>query len=241
MKFRRFLCGLLFGLGCGLSFIGLMAITLPSMQNPRLQLVLSGFEMVSNKPLVETVNQFMRFVLEQNWRVFLLGIFISAVGAILLWQFTRKNTSNKSISKPLCSTHHAYSEAAEKPNPYARVTYHLPIIPEHKQNIFKPEPILERNIIETPAEKNIFSEECQPYFSPRFSSESRAVETEAGTCSQSGSRILLRNMPEKTDDPESNFIYDPPEPAPITSISSNRPSIHMTSPRIRSTMGQHTH
>ena len=235
MKFRRFASGLIFGLGCAFSFLGLMAIVLPAIENPQMQLVLAGFEMTSANPLVDAINRFMRFVFAQNWRVLYLGLLVTAAGALLLLRFTPKPKAAQEPEKAPPAPQPVQPEPAEKPNPYARVTYHQPQVEEKISWSFHQEPILERNVIDTPEPEP--PADVQPYYSPRFTYESRAMETETGAWSQSGSRILIRNTPDPIAEPETVS----PEPAPPSPVPAAPPTSRMTSPRIRSTMGRHTH
>ncbi len=237
MKFRRFVSGLIFGLGCAFSFLGLMAIVLPAIQNSQLQLVLSGFEMTSEHPVAEAVNRLMRFVLAQSWRVFYMGLLMTAAGALLILRFTPKPASAVQKHQLPPEQPPFVPEPAEKPNPYARVSYHQPAAIQNAHTVFQPEPILERNAIDTAGPETAI--EVQPYFSPRFGIESRAVETESGAWSQSGSRILIRSTPEPIAEPVSEDPFTQPEPVPPSPVPVSPPTARMTSPRIRSTMGLH--
>lgn len=241
MKLRRFVSGLIFGLGCAFSFLGLMAIILPAIGNPQMQLVLAGFEMSSAHPVVDAINRFMRFVFAQNWRVLYLGLLVAASGAMLFLRFTPKSTAAKEPAAVPPVPQPVQPEPAEKPNPYARVTYHLPQVEEKISWSFHQEPILERNVIDSPEAEP--AADVQPYFSPRFNIESRAMETETGAWSQSGSRILIRSMPEYEPEPEPlpETVLPKPEPVPSSPAPAAPPASRMTSPRIRSTMGRHTH
>lgn len=241
MKFRRFVSGLLFGLGCAFSFLGLMAIVLPAIQNSQTQLILASFEMNSSHSAINAINHFMRFVLAYSWRVFYLGLLAAGSGAMLLLRFTPKP---KAVEEPQMSEpvpEPLQTPASEKPNPYARVTYHQPPIEEKICWSFHQEPILRPNTIDIPEPEPTF--EVQPYFSPRFDLESQAMETETGALSQSGSRILIRNMPEcipePLEEPMPEFVLSKPEPV-SSSDTPAVPTSRMTSPRIRSTMGRHT-
>lgn len=239
MKCRRFLSGLLFGMGCALSFLGLIAIVLPGIENPQLQLILTGFQMHSSQPSAEAGTRFMQLVFAQNWHFLYLGLLIAVAGAMLLLRFTPKAAVCKETSAPYPIPQPVQLESADKPNPYARSTYLQPPVQKSLHSILQPEPILERNIIEIPEPEPVSAEDVQPYFSPRFSVESRAMETETGAWSQSGSRILIRSIPET---PVETEVPNPaPEPEPIPSAPAAPPSSVMTSPRIRSTMGKHTH
>lgn len=241
MKFRRFLSGLIFGSGCALSFIGLMAVILPTIDNPQLQLVLAGFQLVSVKPLVERINGFMRFVLSQSWQFFYLGLLIAGAGTLLLLRFMPKPEAASEPETTSSALQQTQTELENKPNPYVKVIYHELAVTEPARKTFRPEPILERNVVENASTETDANETAQPYFSPRFTAESRALESESGAWSQSGSRILIRAVPKPAPDSTPEDIYSKPEPVPHSSAAISQPSSRMTPPRIRSTMGRHTH
>ena len=253
MKFRRFLSSLFFGLGCALSFIGLLTVILPTFKNPQLQLVLSSFSMTSSNAIVTLVNRFMTFALQQNWQLLYTGLLIAGAGAWLLLRFTPKAPRKEEFQGASFSVQPVQENvapAAEQPNPFAAVSYTSPPATPSSSKasvMLHSEPILERNQI---VEEEVPEPDASPYFSPRFPVESRAIETEAGPLSQSGSRILVRSaydplVPEILAQPEgvSSVPDSNPEPAgtPASTSDLSVPEpITPPSPRIRSTMGRHS-
>jgi len=244
MKIRKFLSGLLFGTGCALSFIALLAIILPGIDNPQLQLVLDSFDMLSEHPAVQLMNAFMTFALQQSWHLLYLGLLILGLGAALLLHFMPKQKKDAPVSI-LPPVQPKFKEP-ELANPYANISYQeLPLKehPVHNTSFLSyTEPMLERNRIE---EKNtkVYSE-TQPYFSPRLKVESQAIETNAGKQSQSGSCILIRNVYEASEisvqiqAKESRTSATPAAPPPpVLSPPSEVPA---PASRIRSTMGRHS-
>jgi len=267
MKFRRFLSGLLFGLGCALIFIGILTTVLPSVPNQQLQLVLGSFSLSSDNAIVQLINRAMSFALEKNWRVLVLGILTAAAGAWLLLSFTPKKqkTQPKENEKPRPVQPPAVSEpendiAPKVPNPFAVATYldHLPLREARTDVSFirHAAPILEPNRIEEAAlpvlpvedasfqmdEKNVQIPE--PYFSNRLETESRAIEAERAIPSQSGSSMLIRST---YDEPSvSKAASLPTIESTLTEEVPARPPAPVStpsamppfSPRIRSTMGR---
>ena len=88
MKFRRFLSGLLFGLGCALAFVGILALLLPAIPNQQLGLVLRSFSMPSDNGAVSLMNRAMSFALSNSVRVLVLGVLIAGPGAWLHIHFS---------------------------------------------------------------------------------------------------------------------------------------------------------
>lgn len=255
MKFRRFLSGLLFGLGCALSFVAFLAIVLPGIDNPQLQLVVASFQMTSAHPAVQAINAFMTFAFQQNWRLLGLGLLILAVGCGLLVHFSPVRKTKTKPSNDVLPP--APPPASEEHNPFAHVSY-PDMDPEplavQSPIAFHPEPILEPNAIEE--RQDSFLYDVQPYFSPRLTAESRAIEADAGLPSQSGSRILVRSIcdpipaqtpvlpadPAPSEEPEASPVS---KTVPLFSTAEPKPIEHPNLPplapsgRIRSTMGRH--
>lgn len=101
MKLRKFVSGLMFGLGCALIFIGLLALVLPMIQNDQLRLVLSSFSMPSENWLVSGMNTAMTFALNNSYLVMLIGASLLMVGALLmLWQEKHEAARERVASKP---------------------------------------------------------------------------------------------------------------------------------------------
>lgn len=255
MKFRRFLSSLLFGLGCALSFVGILTLVLPAIPNPQIKLVLASFAMTSDNAAVSLINRFMTFALEANWRLLGIGMLIAAAGAWLLIHFTPKRATAQPVSQPHTAV--PFPKAVEAPlesapNPFAVGTYndHLPekLQSSRTSPLLSPEPILERNPIESSegASDRETTDE-KPFYSARLETESRAIETELGSPSQSGSRILIRSVfeppaPAATPltKPDDEPPASAPEPAAPPAASVNSSSLPPFSPRIRSTMGRHS-
>jgi len=257
MKFRRFLSGVLFGTGCALTFVGLLAVVLPAISNQQMDLVLASFSMTSDNRGVALVNRFMSFVLEQNWRVVVLGVMIAAAGGALLAYFQPRKAKEPApiqMQTPPSSTP-VRETLQEAPNPFAVAAYHTPEAAIRKPvSAFHPyaAPMLERNKIESADAAP--AAEAVPYFSPRFEAESRAVQTSISEASQSGSRLLFRPEPAAPEKaPEETPVEVPPAElsrpvpppaAPAPKSAAEAPNVSTSllrpSPRIRSTMGRHS-
>ena len=241
MKLKRVLSGLLFGVGCALTFVGLLAVVLPSISNPQIQLVIASFSTVSERPAVNLVNQFMNFAFEQGWRLFLIGLLVAGVGAWLLILFTpqtkrtQKPQPVRRNSPPVPVQHVDESEQQpvfEAPNPFATRRY---AAPQDEPPVSKPAPVLhakpmlEQNTVEVSTEYPITPDyDATPYFSPRVETEARAIQTSVGDESQSGSRILIRPSPVESSaqqEPEPEPIKEP-EPVPV----SDRPPVPVVMP-----------
>lgn len=126
MKVRRTLSGILFGVGCALTFIGLLALILPAIANDQLKLVLASFEAPSDHPFVRLINSGMSFALGHSWPVLFVGAALLAAGLIgfLLSSQEKKRAAQyemyrrpePAVSEPLWE-----QPAAEpyRPNPFA--------------------------------------------------------------------------------------------------------------------------
>lgn len=251
MKLRRFLSGLLFGIGCALSFVGVLTLVLPEIPNPQLQLVLQSFSLSSDNAAVMLINRAMSFAIANSPRVLALGIIAAIAGACLLSHFTPRqalsslpaSASSKAIEKvsePPSEPVFAAPVQNEPDNPFAKAVYsdHLPARPRNAAPsvLTHASPMLEKNRIEESPP------DTAPYRSARFAEEARSVEAQAAAPSPSGSRALFRaaaepapvQLAEKAPViPEEAVVSQPPDsPLPSTPV----PSL---SPRIRSTMGQH--
>lgn len=93
MKVRRTLSGILFGLGCALTFIGLLALILPAVANDQLHLVLASFDAPSDNPIVRLMNSGMSYALHHGWQVLFAGAAMLVVGLILFTLFSREKKS----------------------------------------------------------------------------------------------------------------------------------------------------
>ena len=268
MKFRRFLSGLVFGIGCALIFIGILSAVLPSVPNLQLQLVLGSFALSSENILIRLINRAMSYALAHSWRVLLLGVLSAGAGAFLLLHFTPKKLLPSAVPKerPLPSAPFPVLEAEDAaipqlPNPFAVGTYldHLPLRESKAEHSFirHAAPILELNKIEdspmpevSPVPAALPDRDvpnAEPFFSPHFEDESRAIESERGLPSQSGSRILIRSAFEQVtvreryespkEEPAAVPLMEERTAPPAAQLSASA-SMPPFSPRIRSTMGK---
>ena len=256
MKCKRFLSGLLFGIGCAFFFSALLAVLLASARNPHTQSLMDTFRAPTDSRIVSVVNEYMLFAAEQGWRVIVLGLAIIAAGAALLMYFSPRTPEtakpeHRPVRRPAAHTAATpvYTEPAvslrdtEAPNPFAVSAYH-----ECDTAARRPvsavrlhaEPMLERNTYESQPADTAPAADAQPYFSARFASEAHAVATERSEASQSGSRILYR--PEPLCVPVETPAPPPPaeEPAPVYAPAPSAALQPVRSVRIRSTMGRHT-
>ena len=104
MKVRRTIGGALFGIGCAVTFVGILATVLPMVQNDQLQLVLSSFEMPSGNLIVSAINGAMTYALHHCYGVLLCGIVMMAAGMAILLHRTRRrpvrHNTPSSYSRP---------------------------------------------------------------------------------------------------------------------------------------------
>lgn len=267
MKFRRFLSGLIFAAGCILLFISLLAYVLSYASLPQLEVLRDSFYSQSDHAVIDLINRFMRLAIAQHWQTAAAGILLTAAGIVLMNHFSRaRKAMRQSVieENPAPSTAPCDAEETvrihEKNNPFAVDVYNqrMKDQADSKPAFELPStPILERNAIEeVPLPQSIPEpENNDPYFSPRFPFESRAVETEAETPSPSGSWILKRTPVEMEDPPAFTELSMEPEseplPAPEPELPAETlppfenpepvpaPPEGMPTLRIRSTMGRH--
>ena len=257
MKFRRFISGLLFGCGCALTFAGLFAAVLPTIQNRQIQLVLASFSKPSENTVVSVVNRFMTFALEQGWRMVILGLIITLAGGLLLARFHPQYQNQVQPQSPAKRTEPHYPQPQlsetpvavnEAPNPFA-ISFYAEAQPvqQRKANAFIPPsgPMLEKNTFEMQTEIPA-AVHAEPYYSPRFEAEVHAVQAEFSNIGQSGSRLLVRPEPVawpaepiKEPEPAPAVPMTPVLPAPSESKTASAPLLK-PSPRIKSTMGRHS-
>lgn len=245
MKLRRMLSGLVFGLGCAITFVGVMAFALPRVDNAQLQLVLQSFESPSRFALVNLISSGMRFALRESLKVLLFGAICLSLGGYLFCRFTETEKPAAPAGKP-CETPDALPPApvSEAPNPFAiPEPVSLPEEYTFAPSSAQPEsaiasvmtghkPLLEENKID----------ESAPWLPERFEAESRAMETETGESSPSGSRMILR-APQLTPEPPASTPLQSDTPAPSEPEKEEAvppsPLLKPAPSRIRSTMGKH--
>lgn len=110
MKVRRTIGGALFGMGCAVTFVGILATVLPMIQNDQLQLVLSSFEMPSSNLIVSAINGAMTYALHHCYGVLLCGIVMMAAGMGILLSRPRRRSARRRMASP-------YSRPASAPRP----------------------------------------------------------------------------------------------------------------------------
>jgi len=235
MKVRRTLSGILFGIGCAFTFIGLLALLLPCVENPQLGLVLASFDLPSEHPVVSLMNRGMSYALHNGWQVLFCGLILLAVGLIFLLIFTRepKRTSRgESFGSPAPASYVPQWEQPSSPapetNPFATAAlWEHQFAPAKKQ---EPEsenpfsvfggPMLEPNRIEeskTPAPSLVYDAYARP------AEEKPIPAAEPAPAAQPPVQSAA-SQPVK------------PEPVYTPNEESNEPT--MLSSRIRSTVGR---
>lgn len=100
MKVRRTIGGVLFGMGCAVTFVGILATVLPMIQNDQLQLVLSSFDMPSDNVIVNAINGAMTYALHHCYGVLLCGIVMMATGMGILLHRSRRRPARRSSASP---------------------------------------------------------------------------------------------------------------------------------------------
>lgn len=163
MKVRRTLSGILFGVGCALTFIGLLTLILPAVANDQLQLVLASFESPSENPIVQLMNSGMSFALHHSWQVLFTGAALLVVGLICFILFSREKKripQQEPYKRPAAAPSEPLWEqpAPEpaRPNPFADMALwdqqFAPVkrqeIPDENPFSVYGGPLLERNRIE---------------------------------------------------------------------------------------------
>ena len=245
MKIRRFLSGLLFGLGVVVVFFGVLAVILPKLNNPQLALFLNSFETPSRLAIVNLINRFFQLVLQYSWQALSIGALCVVLGVALAG---RTDEDEEAFEEPEDCYQRPVIEVAppieeepalydtfEEPeiNPFAA---NEPANPFAVDLLSYHKPILEENRID----------ENRPHLPSSFAGEAIAIVTESGAQSPSGARTILRT-PQPIAAPSAPVSPVIPEPA-IPDIPSEQhpqpasdpvPSLQPAPSRIRSTMGQH--
>ena len=228
MKFRRALSGLLFGLGCAVVFIGVLAVILPNINNSQLKLVLASFEEPSRHAVVNAIHQFTLFAISHGWQVLAVGMISLILGIVLLLKFTEP-------AKPMEENIERFQRPVSEPVP-APVNEENPFAvaaspePQEVGFLSYQRPLLEPNHID----------ENLPYLPPTFSGESVAILTERGEASPSGACTILRTPQTIVPQVEGPVKPELPPPKPVVSAEPvPAPAPKPAGNRIRSTMGQH--
>lgn len=125
MKLRRTFSGLLFGVGCAMTFVGLLSLILPAVPNDQLQLVLASFALPSENAMVNIINTCMSFAIENGWQVLIGGALMLTIGVVFFSRYTveeapppRREIYRRPVqqTEPLWETP---EPARSGPNPFA--------------------------------------------------------------------------------------------------------------------------
>lgn len=126
MKIRKTIGGILFGLGCALTFIGLIALILPTIENDQLKLVLASFDTPSDHLVVSLMNSGMSFAMHNGWKVLICGAVTLIIGLLLFTLFTREPKPDPRpapyqrpapVREPIWESQ--FSSPERQPNPFA--------------------------------------------------------------------------------------------------------------------------
>lgn len=261
MKIRRTLSELLLGFGFAVVFIGLLALILPGINNPQINLIIQSLQAASRLSVINLINRILLFVIDNAWKVLGFGAFCLLLGFVLFFRFSEKD-------HPVVIDHSAYIRPADEPasppspekNPFAvaqatesEVEYEVFKYPEVTTDILAyRKPLLEENRID----------ESQPYLPVTFEEESLSVLSDPGLQSPGSARTIPsapQDLPAEEEVASAAGIPTAPiaPPAPIIPLASPIPEAPSlppakvvsapaaqspepsASPRIRSTMGRH--
>lgn len=244
MKLRRTLSGVLFGVGCAMAFVGLLALILPAVANDQLQLVLASFAIPADQPLVGLVNACMSFALANGWQVLLAGTVMLTIGVTLFSRYTPQEEVREWRQRPASAAAEPLWEQPEPartgPNPFAETALWeqyapkiQPVPEEETPKIGFGAPLLEPNRVEetvTAAPVQAYARPA-PQPQPQIEPKQEAVpqielEQEAAPESQADDECPL---------PEEIAAQEIPV-QPENSPQSGKPV--QISPRIRSTVGK---
>lgn len=236
MKLRRTLSSLLFGVGCAMTFVGLLALILPAVPNNQLQLVLASFALPSENPLVNIINTCMSFASHNGWQVLLCGAVLLTVGVVFFSRYTveeapppRREIYRRPVpqQEPLWETP---ATAQNGPNPFADLALweqyapkSQPVQPRETPKVGFGSPMLEPNRIE---EEPLAPAPVQSYARPAPQPE---PEPEPIAIVQPLSEAPAAEPQPVEAEPSP---AEPPENPPQSGIPVQ------LSPRIRSTMGK---
>ena len=265
MKVRRTLSGILFGLGCALTFIGLLALILPAIANEQLRLVLASFEAPSDNPVVQLMNSGMSFALRHSWQVLFTGAALLVIGLICFILFSREKKripQQEPYQRPASLPSQPLWEQPEapRPNPFADLAlWDQQFAPAKKQEIASENPfsvyggpMLERNRVEDvpaysftpevyarPVEPEPISQ-SEPVAQPLPIMETVQPSAAAPILPQASAPLTPPSLSAQSSMP----IAPPPAPAaekpePVYTPNEEPDAPVQISSRIRSTMGRH--
>ena len=234
---RKVISGIILGLGCAAAFLGLLALVLPQISNPQLQLVLSSFYAPASQWFVGAVNGLMQFAFANALPLLLTGLGAAVAGAVLLICFHKGDDTQVRI-------YHTAPPAES--NPFATAAPHFEPAVGGESPLSHFTPILERNQNQTDAPN--------PFARPRQEAAATPVEPLRETPPvqhtvpvETSTPALPPDTPTAACSPvtESDSV---PEETPVPSEGQKRrysPKPLEQKPdkpgsRIRSTMGKHT-
>jgi len=231
MKLRRTLSGLILGLGCAITFVGLLALTLPTIQNHQLQLVLQTFQAPASNTVIRLINSGMLFAFDHAWQVIGAGAIAALIGGVLVGLLTEvpKQTVSSDVYRrppehPASAAVHSKPESAlEKPNPFAVGTF----VQEETVDVssYRFEPFIRQEIHEP---------SVSAFYKPLLE-ENRVEEPEAGLTTHP-------SLPVQEKEPVPHLASSRPltSPKPVSpAVQETKTAMEAASPRIRSTMGKH--
>ena len=266
MNVRKTLGGALFGMGCAVAFVGLLATALPMIPNDQLRLVLSSFEMPSENWFVNAVNGAMTYALQNCYGVLLAGLVLMLAGVpLMLVRDTRSRGRSRPspYSRPQAARERPEARPQEplwqrtpqaSPDPFddpfddeavqALLTPRMPDAAAAIPVTYAPPPILPpSNAEEAPPAP--FAPEAP---APEPPASEPPMPARPGPASQSGSRVVIRSTVASRPLPDEA----PPAQRPSGKVildgvayEPNEPpkeenAAQQPSSRIRSTMGRHT-
>lgn len=238
MKARKTLSGILFGAGCAFTFIGLLSLLLPCVDNAQLKLVLASFDQSSDHPLVSLMNKGMSYALHNGWQVLFFGLILLAIGLVLLLIFTREPKRPE------------HRESFGTPAPY--MPQWEPAAPSEPEiNPFASAPLWEHQFApakqQEPERDNLFSAFGGPMLEPN-----RIEETPAPVFARDAYARPAEEKPAPVTEPAPepvkpapvaqpsvySFTSEPSKPEPVYTPNEEPNEPTMLSSRIRSTVGR---
>lgn len=236
MKLRRTLSGILFGVGCAMTFVGLLALILPAIPNEQLQLVLASFMVASPHPLVDIVNTCMSFAIRNGWQVLLCGAVLLTIGVIFFSRYTVEEAPpprREIYRRPVPQQEPLWEQpdtAPKGPNPFADMAMWEQFAPKAQAEPAKEvpkvgfgSPMLEPNRIE--------EEPTPPVIDPAQIYARPAPQAEPEETVEN-----VEEIPHADPVSEPEEVPSQPEEMPENAPQSGTPV--QLSPRIRSTMGK---
>ncbi len=233
---RKVISGIILGLGCAAAFVGLLALVLPQISNPQLQLVLSSFYAPTSQWFVAVVNGLMQFAFANALPLLLTGAGAAVVGAALLTCFHKGEGTQVRVYP---------SEPPVESNPFAAASPHFEPAVGGDSPLSHFTPILERNQNQTGA-SNPFARPRQEAAAPAEAPQEKPpvqnpvpIEPPAPALPPDTPIAVCAPMPESSAVPKEAPVPSERQRRRYTPGQSD-PKPDQPSSRIRSTMGRHT-